>query len=255
LAPTAAAAAAAPLVVGGDPASIEQHPWVVALASRSRFGGERSGQFCGGALIGPKLVVTAAHCIGRDVLGTDWQQMTDLRVLAGRSDLRGSSGQEVPVSAVWVNPEYDARTNAGDVALVSLSAALPGRWVIRIATSADARLYRTGSGASVFGWGDTTGGGAYSATLRSADVRVLGDDQCARAYPGSPAGTYLASVMLCAGDPQGGRDACQGDSGGPLVAGGRLVGLVSWGTGCGQPGHPGVYTRMSAIAHKVMRAV
>lgn len=77
-------------------------------------------------------------------------------------------------------------------------------------------------------------------------VRVLPDSDCARAYPGGTQGAYDASSMLCAGDTAGGRDACQGDSGGPLVARGRLIGLVSWGSGCGSPGSPGVYTRVSA---------
>jgi secreted trypsin-like serine protease len=78
-------------------------------------------------------------------------------------------------------------------------------------------------------------------------VNVLQDAVCAKAYPGSADGTYKPESMLCAGEPGGGRDACQGDSGGPLVVHGRLVGLVSWGTGCGKPGSPGVYTRASAL--------
>jgi secreted trypsin-like serine protease len=80
---------------------------------------------------------------------------------------------------------------------------------------------------------------------------VLPDALCEEAYPGGADGTYSAGSMLCAGEEEGGRDACQGDSGGPLVAQGKLVGLVSWGSGCGRAGSPGVYTRVS----DVMRAL
>ncbi|MGW7006071.1 trypsin-like serine protease [Streptomyces sp. NPDC054933] len=60
-------------VIGGRPTRTSAHPWMVALASRERFGVDRSGQFCGGALIAPRVVLTAAHCFGRDVLGADWR--------------------------------------------------------------------------------------------------------------------------------------------------------------------------------------
>lgn len=111
---------------------------------------------------------------------------------------------------------------------------------------AGSAAYEPGTAATVYGWGDTTGYGAYASTLRAATVRVLPDSECVRAYPGGTQGAYDASSMLCAGETTGGRDACQGDSGGPLVARGSLVGLVSWGSGCGSPGSPGVYTRVSA---------
>lgn len=51
--------------------------------------------------------------------------------------------------------------------------------------------------------------------------------------------------MICAGIPQGGKDSCQGDSGGPIVIDKKLVGIVSWGNGCAQPGFPGVYTNIA----------
>ncbi|MDI3402484.1 S1 family peptidase [Streptomyces cavernicola] len=234
------------VVVGGRPVQVAEHPWVVAVASRDRFGGTRSGQFCGGAVVGPSTVLTAAHCMSEDVLGVPPSRVPDLKVVAGRGDLRTDTGSEVTVSRVRVNEEYDNLTNAGDVAVLTLAKPLPEASVVSMADAGDA-AYQPGTEASVYGWGDTTGDGDYARTLRAARVKVLADSVCEQAYPGSADGKYMADSMLCAGEPAGGRDACQGDSGGPLVARGRLIGLVSWGSGCGQAGNPGVYTRISDV--------
>ncbi|MGW6158923.1 S1 family serine peptidase [Streptomyces sp. NPDC055144] len=241
-----APSAADSVVIGGRPVRVADSPWMVALSSRDRFGGTRSGQFCGGVVVGRSTVMTAAHCLGPEVLGTALRAMGDLKVIAGRDDLRTESGAEVPVRRAWVNPDYDPETNSGDVAVITLKAPLPEGYVIPMAGAGDS-AYAAGTGAAVYGWGDATGAGDYANTLRAADVRVLGDSVCKAAYPGNSEGTFLARTMLCAGEPQGGRDACQGDSGGPLVAHGRLIGLVSWGSGCGRSGSPGVYARVSEV--------
>ncbi|WP_335933424.1 S1 family peptidase [Streptomyces sp. PTD5-9] len=242
---TSVPAAADSIVVGGQPAHVKDSPWVVALSSRERFGQTRAGQFCGGVVVAPTKVLTAAHCLSRAALGVDIARVRDLKVIAGRDSLRGSGGQEIPVHATWSNPRFDPTTNAGDLAVLTLADPLPAKSVIPMAESGDA-AYESGTAAKVYGWGDTTGNSDYASSLRSARLTVLPDSTCERAYPGGRNGTYDASAMLCAGEPQGGYDACQGDSGGPLVARGRLIGLVSWGNGCGQPGSPGVYTRVSA---------
>jgi secreted trypsin-like serine protease len=234
-------------IIGGGPVTAERYPWTVAVASQARFGSARSGQFCGGALVGPTTVVSAAHCFGQAALGGNWSDVPDLRIIFGRTDLSGTSGRETDVSNVWVNPDYDPVTNSGDVAVVTLGESLPAASAIRMAGADDTQNYRAGTAAEVYGWGDTTGYATYSTVLRAAGVTVLADETCERAYPGSGDGTYNRRDMVCAGDPTGGHDACQGDSGGPLVAGGKLVGLVSWGAGCADPAHPGVYTRMSAV--------
>ncbi|WP_405692009.1 S1 family peptidase [Streptomyces sp. NBC_01185] len=233
------------IIVGGRPVAVADSPWAVALSSRDRFGGTRAGQFCGGVAIAPTKVLTAAHCLREDVLGAAVTDVRDLRVIAGRDELSGPGGQEISVRSTWVNPGYDPHTNSGDLAVLTLDRALPEGDVVPMAGAGSA-AYEPGTAATVYGWGDTTGYGAYASTLRAATVRVLPDSECVRAYPGGTQGAYDASSMLCAGETTGGRDACQGDSGGPLVARGSLVGLVSWGSGCGSPGSPGVYTRVSA---------
>lgn len=241
-----APAAADSVIIGGQPVRVADSPWTVALASRDRFGGTRSGQFCGGVVIARSTVLTAAHCMREEVLGVPLGEVTDLKVIADREDLATNAGREVSVSRVRINRRYDSYTNAGDFAVLTLSQPLPQSHVIATAGAGDA-AYDPGTSAKVYGWGDTTGRGDYARSLRAADVTVLADKVCEEAYPGNADGTYTPASMLCAGEPQGGRDACQGDSGGPLVARGRLIGLVSWGDGCGRAGSPGVYTRISDV--------
>ncbi|MCD7443128.1 serine protease [Streptomyces lincolnensis] len=234
------------IIVGGFPVDVSESPWTVALSSRDRFGGTRAGQFCGGVAVGRETVLTAAHCLSEEALGAPPDRVRDLKVIAGRTDLLSGEGQEIAVRATWVNPDYDSASNSGDFAVLTLAEPLSQGSTVAMAGGGDP-AYEPGKAAVVYGWGDVTGGGDYARSLRAARVHVLADALCERAYPGSSDGTYLADTMLCAGEEEGGRDACQGDSGGPLVTGGKLIGLVSWGSGCGRPGSPGVYTRVSDV--------
>ncbi|WP_069761612.1 serine protease [Streptomyces sp. LUP47B] len=249
---SAAPVAADSIVVGGFPVDVSKAPWTVALSSRDRFGGTRAGQFCGGVAVGPTTVLTAAHCMGEDVLGAPPEQVSDFRVIAGRTDLLSDQGVEIAVREVRVNPAYDPQSNAGDFAVLTLAEPLPQGAVIAMAAAGDP-AYAPGTLATVYGWGDVTGGGDYARRLRAAQVQLMSDASCGEAYPSGGDGTYLADTMLCAGEERGGRDACQGDSGGPLVAQGKLVGLVSWGSGCGRAGQPGVYTRVSEVMRTLDR--
>ncbi|EDW43832.1 GM19144 [Drosophila sechellia] len=87
----------------------------------------------------------------------------------------------------------------------------------------------------VAGWGRTEQS-SLSNILLTANVSTIRHQTCRMIYRSG-----LLPGMMCAGRLQGGTDSCQGDSGGPLVHEGRLVGVVSWGYGCAEPGLPGVY--------------
>jgi len=118
----------------------------------------------------------------------------------------------------------------------------------------DEDVYATGTPSTVVGWGDTTGRGDYSPTLRKVVVPLVSDSTCGSAYPGGRLGTYDAAAMVCAGERKGGKDACSADSGGPLLIGGKVAGIVSWGDGCALPRKPGVYTRVAAFARDIRDA-
>lgn len=133
------------VVVGGFPVEISESPWTVALSSRDRFGGTRAGQFCDGVVVGPTTVLTAAHCLGEDVLNAPPDQVRDLKVITGRTDLLSDQGREIAVRDTWVNPDYDSVSNAGDFAVVTLAQALPKSSVVPMAAMRRSGV-RTGHG-------------------------------------------------------------------------------------------------------------
>jgi len=242
------------------PADALRYPYVAAL---SRVSGESRVYFCAGTLIAPRWIVTAAHCF-HDPRGR--------RIGDGDGDLWAEVGgarlAEVPDEAqvrfdrVFVHPDYDSASQANDIALVRLDEEAGPL----TATLAQGYGDDEDGGAIMLGFGSYYEGllaaratdrdgrplAQLSDALRQARVPLVDPAECAAAL--GLGGEATGNYQLCAGGPgAAGRGACLGDSGGPLIAGrdeagDRLVGLVSFGSGCGAAAPLMVYTRISAYA-------
>lgn len=239
------AGADAPQIVGGSKAAPGEFPWQVALldaAIRNNF----DAQFCGGALVDARWVVTAAHCVfdGR----VDPPSRVD--VLAGTTRLtRG--GVRVDVDLIVVHPRYNERTSENDIALLRLAWPVGDTPVRPVTRAREVALTAAGTLATTTGWGDTlVSGKRFPNALRKVQVPIVTNQVCngRRSYDGD-----VTAKMVCAGFAAGGKDSCQGDSGGPLVVpdgdgGFALAGITSWGARCAAPNKYGVYTRVARFA-------
>lgn len=207
---------------------------------------------CGGAFIGPEVVATAAHCVdgaaGR------------LFVAPGVSQYdRVSELKTIPVKSVIIHPEYGKVGLENDVALLFLETYNKGTFpkVKTINPNTELSFPADGTPLQIMGIGNNTSfGQLMEKKFQVATVPLLKLDLCAK-VPGYEG--LIGPTQLCGGVLEGGIDTCSGDSGGPVVVNdGRgipwLVGLVSFGVGCAQPGIPGVYTRMSAVSKWIRSA-
>ena len=235
-------------IVGGSMAPRGMAPWQVSLQS-PLYG----GHFCGGSLISPSWVLTAAHCL-------EDMQREDLSVVHGSQSLASGGERRFPDRLI-LHEGYVTAEQGKDIALVRLSEPFnpSRREIVQLQSRQLERAFGVpGACAVVTGWGGLeatrglpakarSGRQSYPDQLQAVDLPILDNVTCADIY-GSNA---ITGGQVCAGYEQGVRDSCQGDSGGPLVVPGgptvwTQIGVVSWGAGCARPRAYGVYTRVSA---------
>ena len=231
-----------PRIVGGILAPNHAYPFMAAIEYTSD-----NFQFCGGTLIAPTKVLTAAHCL-------DTSEPVHVRI--GTNNRVTDPGQTVSVISQVSHPKFNANTLDYDVAVFTLAAPVvlnDNKNLMKLPEACTSLLCVTGLAkpatlVRTAGWGATNpNGSSPSIDLRQVDVPLVDNTTCNTAV-----GPGVTSRMMCAGFAVGGKDSCSGDSGGPLFGylgiarTGLQTGIVSWGVGnCGAPGTYGVYTRIS----------
>ncbi|XP_056646816.1 proclotting enzyme-like [Diorhabda sublineata] len=233
-------------VVGGEEALPGRWPWMAAIFLH---GSRRSEFWCGGSLITAVHVLTAAHCT-RDSKQRPFAAR-QFSVRLGDIDLKRDDEPSAPVtfkvSEIRAHKQFSRIGFYNDIAILKLDKpARKSKYVIPLCLPpAELRNEKfAGRKTTVVGWGTTYYGGKESTVQRQALLPVWRNEDCNDAYF-----QPITSNFICAGYSQGGTDACQGDSGGPLMIYWNTrwvqVGVVSFGNKCGEPGYPGVYTRVT----------
>ncbi|XP_053319028.1 tissue-type plasminogen activator [Spea bombifrons] len=234
-------------MLGGKEAHITSHPWQagVFVASRNSV---REHFMCGAALIHRCWVLSAAHCFTAGI------PTSRLRVILGRT-MRvepGEEEQKFTVDQMVIHPQFDEDTFDNDIALLHLHSK-SGTCATETESARPACLPEPKLTLPDWTECEMSGYGKleefspfFSDQLKEGHVRLYPDKLCT---PERLSNQTVTANMLCAGDTRNQDDACKGDSGGPLVCShdGRmhLLGIISWGVGCGKKDTPGVYTRVT----------
>ncbi|KAH8324038.1 hypothetical protein KR074_008619 [Drosophila pseudoananassae] len=224
------------LITGGyRPATNNLAKYVVSIRLVERYKFFGSDHFCGGAIISKDVILTAAHCL----FLSSWKlNPSDIVVVAGtpKRMRKTSATQVMKAKYIIAHSQYGSLSYAYDIGVVILEGKL--YFNAYVASIEVTQLPpRVGKQCTTLGWGAVINYGPVPNEIVNVNLVIQSRDKC-DAY-----GYSFQGGMLCVSNPSyDDSDSCEGDSGGPLICDGKVYGIVSFGTGCGEPRFPGIYT-------------
>lgn len=234
-------------------AQFGEFPWMTAVLKTERIGGVDTNLYvCGGSLIQPGVVLTAAHCVAGKAPGI-------LKVRLGEWDTQHdyelSKHEDKVVRSAVIHPEYNSGNLWNDFALLFLESPYTLQSHIDTVCLPDSNtIIREGTRCFASGWGKDKFGddGVFQNILKKINVPVVGHQKCQNKLRSTRLGNFFSldtSFMCAGGEPN--KDTCKGDGGSPLVCSYPnnpnkyfQAGIVAWGIGCGENGVPGVYANI-----------
>uniref|UniRef100_A0A667J2T2 Peptidase S1 domain-containing protein n=1 Tax=Lynx canadensis TaxID=61383 RepID=A0A667J2T2_LYNCA len=237
-------------VVGGKDSELGRRPWQGSLRSWG-------AHHCGASLLNRRWVLSAAHCFEKSDLRERHKDPSKWTAQFGELSCRPTFWKlwtfyhRFRVKDIVVYPQFSG-TSLKDIALLKLSSSVTyNKYIQPICVVASSSEFQNKADCWVTGWGHIEEGQVLPPPyrLQEAQVSIINNSRCDFLFRRPGFLSYDPDDMICAGSENGQRDACKGDSGGPLACEKRgvwiQVGIVSWGSGCGRPNRPGVYTNVS----------